>query len=99
MTPLFSPSGRLHDGLDINTLEAKAGEIRKEFMQTQDNAGISAADKAGLYGLADLRLVIRRNRDRIGLAVDELAARAKALDADLDQLAMSERKRRTLRRP
>jgi potassium efflux system protein len=87
---------RLQDDARIDALAAKVGETRKAFTQARDDAGNSAADKAGLYGLADLRLVIRRNNDRIGLAVDELTAKAKALDADLDQLASSERKWRAL---
>ncbi len=81
---------RLQDDARIDALAAKVGGIQKAFTEARDAAGSLATDKAGLYGLADLRLVIRRNNEEIGIAVDALTAKAKALDADLDQLASSE---------
>jgi potassium efflux system protein len=95
-TAILAIHGRLQDNPRIDALEAKTDAIRKVFTETRDAARNATADKAGLYELADLRLVIRRNNDEIGAAVDELAAKAKALDADLDQLASSERKWREL---
>jgi potassium efflux system protein len=87
---------RLQDGPDIVALRAKVDEAQTIFTETRDAAGHAATDKAGLYELADLRLVIRRNNAQIGATVDELAAKARALDTDLDQLASSERKWRKL---
>jgi potassium efflux system protein len=91
-TAILAIHGRLQDDPRIDALAAKTDEIQKMFTETRDAARNATADKAGLYELADLRLVIRRSNDQIGAAVDELAAKAKALDADLDQLASSERK-------
>ncbi|MBI1285903.1 MAG: mechanosensitive ion channel [Thiobacillus sp.] len=87
---------RLQDAPDIEALAAKAGAIRKAFTDVRESAKNTAASKSGFYEVADLRLVIKRNLDQIGKTVDGLAAKAEALDADLDQLATSERKWREL---
>jgi potassium efflux system protein len=95
-TVVLGIRNRLQDAPDIEALAAKAGEIQKAFVDVQEVAKDTAASKAGFYEVADLRLIVKRNLDQIGKAVDGLAAKAKALDADLDELATSERKWRTL---
>jgi len=95
-TAVLAIRSRLQDGPRIDALEAKVDQIRKGFTKTRDTAGNAVSDKAGLYEVADLRLVIRRSNDQVKVAVGELAAKAKALDADLDQLASSELRWRKL---
>jgi small-conductance mechanosensitive channel len=95
-TVVLGIRNRLQDAPDIEALAAKAGEIRKAFVDVKEVAKNTAASKAGFYEVADLRLIVKRNLDQIGIAIDGLAAKAKALDADLDELATSERRWREL---
>lgn len=93
---VFAIHSRLKDAPDIDAIAAKVDEIRKAFTKARGGASNATADRAGLYELADLRLAIRRDAVQIGADVDKLAAKAKALDTDLDQLASSEHRWRGL---
>src|SRR5512139_3365191 len=84
-------SRRLQDGPRIDELAGEIDVIQKTFEAARYATGETPWERANVYELADLQLTIRRGTDRLGVIVNELTAKARALDADLDQLADDER--------
>src|SRR5512139_2523688 len=84
-------SRRLQDRPRIDELAGEIDVIQKTFDAARYATGETPWDRANVYELADLQLTIRRGTDRLAVIVSELTAKARALDADLDQLADDER--------
>lgn len=80
--------GRLTDGGRIDELAAEIEMTREAFRAGREAVGTNRLDRAGLYELIDLGTASKQYSERATAALDELAAKAKALDVDLDRLAV-----------
>ncbi len=78
---LLAEDGRL------SFLAAEIKEIDKTFLESRRQAGSVLDDLVGFHELTDLSLALRTAEHRLTSTVDELVARADALDTGLDQVA------------
>ncbi|HSO05736.1 MAG TPA: mechanosensitive ion channel domain-containing protein, partial [Pelomicrobium sp.] len=81
----------LSDGQWIDRHATDVAATRLAFAKAREHVKDTPVDRAGLYGLVDLGLVLRRESERADAAAAALRQRAKALDNDLDRLQASER--------
>lgn len=82
---------RLSDGQWIDRHAGDLAATRRAFAKARADVDNASVDRAGLYGLIDLGLALRRESDRADAVAAALRQRAQALDADLDRLQASER--------
>jgi potassium-dependent mechanosensitive channel len=81
---------RLQSTERFTELSAKLQSEQEAFVTLQTKLVEAPIDRAGLYELIDLGVAIRSGSERIAAVVSGLAARAKALDADLEKLTAIE---------
>jgi small-conductance mechanosensitive channel len=82
---------RLSDGQWIDRHAGDVAATRRAFAKARADVDDTSVDRAGLYGLIDLGLALRRESERADAVAAALRQRAQVLDADLDRLQASER--------
>ena len=78
---------RLAAGMQIDALAVEIEAVERDFPKADRFLADASVDMLQFYDLLDLATAARGSDRRLTAATEALAARAKALDADLDQLA------------